>query len=291
MKKSVVAAVLAAVLLVSCSGSRQAGQEPGVGARILANLKARFTDGNQELQKAFEAKKQAKSWRMKTIMRSHPGSALVTETEVSCPDRVRMTASIGGAQYETIRVGSEGYLRTDQEGWRKAAIRDDFYPCGSQPGQPAPWAMMSEGRDILTAMAMIAKNGTVTRGYLVNSDTGRCQEWVLSLSHPGSRGQGRSMTYTICIGDDQLPREVYMGSGMMRVSYSDWNQPINISEPPNAAQIPEVQPDPTQATANPHAMGMPTMPGNPHSGIAGAPQPAQPGMKKQGGQKPAWVKQ
>lgn len=293
MKRALIAALILAASLTACSTSQQPGTQPSVTARLWANLKAQFTDGNKELQKAFDAKQHATSWRMKTTMRSHPGSALVTDTEVSCPNRERMTTSMGDAQYETIRIGAEGYLRTEKDNWKKAAIRDDYYPCGAQQGQPAPWALMTEGRDIMTAMAMLAKNGTVTRGALVNSDSGQCQQWVLNLSHPG--GGGRGLSYTVCIGDDHLPREVFMGSGMLKVTYSDWNQPITINEPPNAAQIPEVEPADVAAAApahgmtNPHMGVMGGMGSNPHAGIPGAPQNVG-GMQTSGGQKQGWVK-
>jgi hypothetical protein len=174
---------------------------------------------------------------MVTLLRAHPGRALETVIEVSCPDRERITTTLGDAHYESIRVGNQAWVRSNDADWRLQPASADAYPCGSNSGAPAPWAMMNEGRDPTTVIATMAKNISteVSRGNLAKVGDASCQQWVVSFQHPGSTGRG--MNYTVCIGNnDHLPREVVMGSGGLVTTYSDWNKPIQINPPAASSQ-------------------------------------------------------
>lgn len=223
--------VLLGALLITtaCSGGPFAG--------ALASLRARFSSGQAELQKAFDAKKAAHSWRMTTLLRAHPGRALETTIEVSCPDRERIITTLGDAHYESIRVGNQAWTRGNDTEWTVQPSGPDAYPCGSNPGSPAPWAMMNEGRDPTTVIATMAKSIStqVSRGQVTKVGDSSCQQWVVSFQHPGS--SGRAMNYTLCIdGGDHLPREVIMGSGGLVTTYSDWNKPMQINAPMGASE-------------------------------------------------------
>src|SRR5574337_1844902 len=103
-------ALLTALLITtSCSS----GSEPGPLARAYASLRSRFSSGQSELQKALDAKKAAHSWRTVTLLRAHPGRALETTIEVSCPDREHIVTSLGATHYETIRVGRQSWTRSN----------------------------------------------------------------------------------------------------------------------------------------------------------------------------------
>ncbi|MGE5204842.1 MAG: hypothetical protein ACM3PW_04450, partial [Chlamydiota bacterium] len=85
--------LLLGTLLVANACS--SGSQPGPLARAYASLRNRFSSGQSELQKAFDAKKGAHSWRTVTLLRAHPGRAMETTIEVSCPDREHIVTSLG----------------------------------------------------------------------------------------------------------------------------------------------------------------------------------------------------
>lgn len=234
------AAIFATLLiLTACSGNSQ----PGPLGRAYASLRNRFSSGQSELQKTFDAKKAAHSWRTVTTLRMHPGRALETTIEISCPDREHIVTTLGDTHYESIRVGDQSWIRSNDSEWKAQPIASDAYPCGSNPGAPAPWAMMNEGRDPVSVVATMARkmNAQVGRGEVVNAGDASCQRWVVSFQHPGSSGRG--LNYTVCIGaSDHLPREVVMGSGGLSTTYSDWNKPIQIDAPAASAQSSKASP-------------------------------------------------
>jgi hypothetical protein len=234
-------AVLFAALLIMAACS--SGSPPGPLGRAYASLRNRFSRGQSELQKTFDAKKAAHSWRTVTTLRMHPGRALETTIEVSCPDREHIVTTLGDTQYESIRVGDQAWIRSNDSEWKAQPITSDAYPCGSSPGAPAPWAMMNEGRDPVSVVATMAAkmNAQVGRGEVVNAGDASCQRWLVSFQHPGSSGRG--LNYTVCIGtSDHLPREVVMGSGGLSTTYSDWNKPMQIDAPVATAQSTKASP-------------------------------------------------
>lgn len=231
--------LVALLVTAACSSS----SEPGPLGRAYASLRNRFSSGQSELQQAFDAKKAAHSWRTLTLLKMHPGRALETTIEVSCPDREHIVTTLGDAHYEAIRVGNQAWIRGNEGGWKAQPEAADAYPCGSNPGAPAPWAMMNEGRDPVSVISTMANkmNAQVGRGELAKVGDTSCQRWVVSFQHPGSTGRG--LNYTVCIGiGDHLPREVVMGSGGLVTTYSDWNKPIQIDPPAVSAQSSEASP-------------------------------------------------
>ena len=229
MRKFTLPLIVAALMVFTgCSGGGTIGQ-------LFGSIRARFSNGRKEVEKAFEAKKQAHSWRMTTELRTHPGRALETVVEVSCPDHERIVTTLGETTYESVRIGSDSWVKGANGAWSKQAAAPDAYPCGANPGAPSPWAMMNEGRDMTTVIATMAQsaNAQVIRGGVVQIQNASCQQWVVTFQHPGGGGHG--INYTLCIAPDGLPKQVMMGSGGMTATYSDWNQPINIQPPPNAA--------------------------------------------------------
>ncbi|HSB75871.1 MAG TPA: hypothetical protein VLC12_09490 [Terriglobales bacterium] len=224
-------ALLGAFLLTAACSS---GSQPGPLGRAYASLRGRFSSGQSELQKALDAKKAAHSWRTVTLLRAHPGRALETTIEVSCPDREHIVTSLGGTRYESIRVGNQAWTRSNNGAWTSEPENADAYPCGANPGAPARWAMMNEGRDPATVIATMAAkmNAQVGRGEIARVGDSSCQRWIVSFQHPGGE---RGVNYTVCIDPgDHLPREVVMGSGGLVTTYSDWNKPMQIDAPPAA---------------------------------------------------------
>ena len=185
-------------------------------------------DGKSELDAAFAAKKSAQSWRMQTAVAMHPGSVMLTTIEVACPNRQRIVTTVGDTTLEAVRIGGDFYTK-DQEGhWTKSQNpHPEWSPCGDAPGDPAPWALVNEGREMTTVLDSIAGKGTITRGGTLQLADGPCQQWTLSMEHPGG---GHGLTYNFCIsGKDHLMRSVDVGR--LKVTYSDWNAPLKIEAP------------------------------------------------------------
>ncbi len=211
-------------------------KEPGVFAALVGGVKAHFTTGQAEIQRSLETKKKAKSFRMKTTLSLHPGRPLETLTEVSCPDRERFTTTIGDRAFHAVRIGSKAYVEQQDGTWSVQETQPSGWsPCGENPGEPAPWAVMNEGRDSTIVLGKLIANAEITRGAFVGTSVGNCQQWMLSLKMPGGAAHGHGangLRYTVCIDPSRhLPVAVSMGSGGMVTSYYDWNQPIEIEAP------------------------------------------------------------
>ena len=211
-------------------------KEPGAAARMVAGVKAHFTTGQSEIQRSLEAKKTAKSFRMKTLLSLHPGRPLETVTEVSCPDRERFTTTIGDRAFHAVRIGNKAYVEQQDGTWSVQETQPmGWSPCGENPGEPAPWAVMNEGRDPSIVLGKLLANAEVERGAFVGTNVGDCQQWTLSLKMPGGAAHGHGangLRYTVCIDPSRhLPVAVSMGNGGMVTSYYDWNQPIQIEAP------------------------------------------------------------
>lgn len=225
--------------LASCSSNTpKTTEEIGAWLRLKSALQARFTSGPAAIQRASDAKAAAKSYKMRVEMRLHPGDPFVTVEEVSCPDRQRMSASLGDRpMYEAVRVANTSYVM-DQGKWVQSPIPPEVYPCGTQPGAPAPWAILNEGRDMSSALAQLVSKAKaqVSVGQLIVANGAPCQEWEVSFGHPGSKANNAAgmgnMRYTICIDTEtHLPNQVVMGTGGIIIKYYDWNKPVTISAP------------------------------------------------------------
>ena len=239
----VIALTTVAIVFIRASATRPstmggvAVTEPGYTQKLLAGMKTNFTTGKAEIQRSFDAKKNVKSYRMKIVLRLHPGHPLETVIEVSCPDRERFTTTIGDRAFHAVRIANKAYVEQQDGTW---TVQDTppsgWSPCGENPGEPAPWAVMNEGRELVTVLAKMSENAEIARGAFVGTSSGNCQQWMVNLKVPGSAGQGHSnngVRYTVCIDpNEHLPVAVSMGRGGMVTSYSDWNQPIQIEAPP-----------------------------------------------------------
>lgn len=243
MRKKLLALGMAAVLsnLTACnhqgSAFPDASLDVGIVPRAWASVRALFVTGKSEFHKALAAKTAARTWRMRTEMRMHPGQPLITTVDVSCPDHEHMTGELGSSQYEAIRIGAQSFVKGPDQYWQKSIATPDVYPCGNNPGMPAPWAMMSEGRDLIVILARLIDEGGASpaRGPLVKIDGGICQEWTVQFSHPDKSAPNqnpRKMSYSICLDTrTHLPRQIIVGKGAMVTTYSDWNVPMNIQVP------------------------------------------------------------
>jgi hypothetical protein len=186
--------------------------DPGSAAKLVAGLKSKFTTGKAEVGRALEAKKSATSFRMKTLLQLHPGHPLA------------------------VRIADKAYVEQQDGTWTvQQTAPTGWSPCGENPGEPAPWAVMNEGRDPSTVLAELSANAEIIRGAFVSTNVGNCQQWMLTLQMPGGSAHGHGASglhYTVCIDPNgHLPVAVSMGSGGMVTTYYDWNKPIQIDAP------------------------------------------------------------
>lgn len=136
MKKKVILIILIVLLATVCAAIALARTSqppvpmgmkvttPGKVATMLADLRSSFTTGKDELQHSLDAKKSAKSFRMKTSLQLHPGQPLETLVEVSCPDRERFTTTIGERAYHAVRIGDKRtWSRRTEHGPRRIRLR------------------------------------------------------------------------------------------------------------------------------------------------------------------------
>src|SRR5579859_2574631 len=207
----------------------------GYVTRVVAGVRAHFTSGQAEMQRAFAAKREAKSFRMTTLLSLHPGQPLKTVIEVSCPDRERFTTTIGERAFRAVRIGTKAYVEQQDGSWRvQDTAAGGWAPCGENPGEPAPWAVMNEGRDPSVVLSKMADHAAFVRGAFVSTPDGNCQQWSLRLMLPGGAQHGHGaggLSYTICLDSKHLPVAVSMGSGGMVTTYSDWNKDVQIDPP------------------------------------------------------------
>ena len=215
-------------------GSVNVGQA-GYLNRVMAVIRTRFTTGQSEMQRVLTAKQEVKSFRMTTLLHLHPGQPLKTVIEVSCPDRERFTTTIGERSFHAVRIGNKAYTEQLDGSWLAQDMPSNTWaPCGSNPGDPAPWAVMNEGRDPSVVLAKLAERAEIERGAFVTTPDGNCQQWTVHLKLAGGAEHGHGpggLSYTVCLNGRHLPVAVSMGSGGMVTSYSDWNQAIQIDAP------------------------------------------------------------
>lgn len=218
-----------------------------------SKVKAYFEDGNQEIQKAFQAKAAAKSFTMTTKIAAHDENVMETHFYVSCPDRERITLKVASSNREMIRIGQRFYINEGTGQWYyKDVDVKDWSPCGKNAGLPSPWAMLTEGRDMVTIFASAPDKFKVQAGERGEYNGKKYQAWVVSMNHQGAEG----FKYTVLMDEQHRPALVALGRSSL-TEYSDWDKPVAIEAPANALPYPEqpAEAAPVQAAPS-HGKGM-----------------------------------
>jgi hypothetical protein len=152
------------------------------------------------------AMQKATSWKM--TMKSGTGETVM---EVVCPDKMRTTTKTGAMTAEMIRVGNDMYSKAGSR-WMKI-------PATGQPASVCGGAAGASQMPKLDANVKMTKGGTQT----VNGET--CTEWTTTVKG----ADGKETSSTMCVGSDNLPRQMKSGDAVM--TFSDWNKPITIEAP------------------------------------------------------------
>ncbi len=239
MKKTGLVLALAAVAgLSGCS-------------KVVPKLRGYFADGQKELQAALQAKAAAKSFHMTTKIAAHDDNVMETHFAVSCPDREQINLKIGNINRQMIRIAQRFYLNEDGTWYYKDVDVKNWSPCGQNAGLPSPWALLTEGRDMIAVFASAGDKFKVDAADPVDYKGTTYAAWNVSMSHGGG-----PFKYTVLLDKQHRPAAVMLGQSSI-TEYSDWDKPVAIEAPANALPFPE---SPEQAApASPaaaHGKGM-----------------------------------
>ncbi len=182
--------------------------------------------GVSALKKMNTALNNARSWRVHTLV-NEPTKNIESTVEVYCPSRVhsvqRSTITDGGTAIENTSefIWIEG-TNYNRKGLHWTLVHEDRM-------QTASCSMGPRGSDsMLQSMDLILFNGKVRKGDRRVVEGERCRDWILSVPAPGG---GWRDEYGVCVGDHDLPMEVFTPDRRMVETYTDWNVPIKIEAP------------------------------------------------------------
>jgi hypothetical protein len=222
-----------------------------LGLSGCSRVKAYFADGDKEIQQAFEAKASAKSFSMTTRIAAHDENVMETHFYVSCPDKERITLKISSLAREMIRIGQRFYINEGGGQWYYKDVEvKDWSPCGNNAGLPSPWAMLTEGRDMVTIFANSKKEFKVSAGPEADYNGKKYPTWVVSMNHQGAEG----FKYTVITDEQHRPMFVALGRSSL-TEYADWNKPMTIEAPANALPYPEQPEEAPVQPATSHGKG------------------------------------
>ncbi len=221
-------------------------------SKVVSTVRAYTTNGKNEIATAFQMKAAAKSFRMTTKIAAHEDNVMETQFEVSCPDRERITLKMGPATRQMIRVGQRFYLNEDGNWYYKDVEVKNWSPCGRNPGLPSPWALLTEGRDLLTVFAIASDKFEVKAASPLEYNGKKYETFTVAMNHNGGSSP---FSYTVLLDQNHRPAVIVLGRSSM-TEYSDWDLPLNIAPPANALPYPENAPVPAAHPGTMHGHGM-----------------------------------
>ena len=181
--------------------------------------------GVSALRKMNGALTNARSWKVHTVV-NEPTKNIESTVEVYCPSRLhsvqKSIVTDGGTPIEN----SSELIWIEGASYHRKALH--WMVNSEERMQTASCAMGPRASDtLLQSLDMILLNGKVQKGGKRLVEGARCRDWILSVPVPG----GWRQEYGVCVGDGDLPLEVYTPDRRMVETYSDWNAPIKIEAP------------------------------------------------------------
>jgi len=154
----------------------------------------------------------ATSWHMN--MKSGPTDVSM---DISCPDKMRTVTKSGAMTAESVRIGGAMYMKAGAK-WMKVPTSAQQPPvCGGGMSGMSPGA---GGR-----VATVDQNVAMTKKGSESVNGESCTVYESTSKDD----KGATHTWSICVGSDNLPRQVKTGEAVM--TYSDWNKPVTIEVP------------------------------------------------------------
>lgn len=205
-------------------------------SKLVSAVKGYTANGQDAIQAAFRAKAAAKSFTMVTRVAAHDDNVMETHFYVSCPDHERITLKMGSKTREMVRMGKRFYINEDGTTWYyKDVAVENWSPCGENPGLPSPWALLTEGRDLLTVFASAKDKFKVEWAQQVEYKGEKLDRWTVGMNHAGDSA---GFKYTVILDKQQRPLLIGLGQSSL-TEYSDWNKPVSIEAPAGALPYPD----------------------------------------------------
>jgi hypothetical protein len=195
--------MLCAVLWAGCNSGGNPSEATSAGP--MAKLQAAVTGQN-----ISSAMQKATSWRMSTKT-----ADLEMTMDVVCPDKMHSESKTHGMTMEMIRIGDDMYSKMGAKWTRMPAIK--------QPPVCGNTATTSGGAN--SRVPTFDPNIKMTKGATETVNGESCTDWNGSMTD----SKGGTRTWTVCIGNDGLPR--MMKNGDATIYYSNWNKPATIEAP------------------------------------------------------------
>ena len=184
--------------------------------------------GKSALKNMNAAMQNAWSWRMETVV-TEPTKKVDTTVEVYCPSRFhqisRTVFDEGGRQREELTENF--WIDGTNYAWRGAKWVTSQEENTRLRGTVSCTRGPRSTDALLDRMDLILTTGKVRRGGQRSANGETCRDWIASVSAP----DGWRDEFGVCIGDGNLPREVFSPDRRMVETYSDWNTPIRIEAP------------------------------------------------------------
>jgi archaellum component FlaF (FlaF/FlaG flagellin family) len=182
--------------------------------------------GVSAMRKMNASMQNARSWRVQTVV-TEPTKNIESTTEVYCPSRVHTVSKTvmdeGGRHYEE---NSEN-IWIEGTNYAKKGLR--WVTSQEERSRTASCAWGPLGTDtLLQSLDAVLVAGKIRKGdkRIVNGE--RCRDWIASVPAPA----GWRDEFVVCIGEGELPREVFTPDRRLVETYTDWNAAIRIEAPP-----------------------------------------------------------
>ena len=182
--------------------------------------------GASAMKKMNAAMQNARSWRVQTMV-AEPTKIIESLTEVYCPSRVhtvnKTVLDESGRHYEdsseSIWIEGTNYAK---KGSRWVTSQEDRSRTASCTWGPRGTDTLLQSLDAILVAGKIQKGDK----RIVNGE--RCRDWIASVPAP----TGWRDEFTVCVGDKELPLEVFTPDRRLVETYTDWNAAIRIEAPP-----------------------------------------------------------
>jgi len=197
--------MLCAVLWAGCNSAGTPAEKASAGP--MSKVQAAVT-----AQGISSAMQKATSWHM--TMKS---ADMEMSTDIVCPDKMHSQSTTKGVTMEMIRVGNDMYTKTGSKWMKVPTAANQAAVCG------APGNGFSGGAS--SRVPTFDPKVTMTKGGTEMVEGESCTDW----NETTSDGKGGTMTWTLCVGSDNLPR--LMKNGTVTMTYTNWNKPITIEAP------------------------------------------------------------
>jgi hypothetical protein len=182
--------------------------------------------GVSEMKKMNASMQNARSWRVQTVV-AEPTKNIESMTEVYCPSRVRTVSKAASDEGGRHTEESSENIWIEGTNYTKKGLR--WVTSQEERSRTASCAWGPRGTDtLLQLLDAILIAGKIHKGdkRIVNGE--RCRDWTASVPAPG----GWRDEFVVCIGEGELPREVFTPDRRLVETYTDWNLPIRIEAPP-----------------------------------------------------------